>query len=65
MAIASVPTRDELLSAAQVALIAKAHQSTIWRWAKSGVLPAPVRVGGSTRWRKSEVLRALKLEGER
>lgn len=29
---------------------------TIWRWAREGRLPSPVRLGpGSTRWRRTEI----------
>lgn len=35
---------------------------TVWRWAKEGRLPPPVKIGPSiTRWRLSEVIE--KLEG--
>ncbi|KDB05007.1 AlpA family transcriptional regulator [Defluviimonas sp. 20V17] len=29
--------------------------STVWRWAKIGVLPKPVKIGGSTRWRRADI----------
>ena len=29
--------------------------STIWRWVKKGILPKPVKVGGRTLWRESEI----------
>jgi prophage regulatory protein len=29
--------------------------STVWRLSKKGDLPAPVRIGGSTRWRLSDI----------
>lgn len=33
---------------------------TIWRWAKSGRLPRPVKLGtGTTRWNVTEVRAAL------
>jgi len=28
----------------------KCSPATVWRWVKSGLLPAPVRRGGTTRW---------------
>lgn len=32
------------------------HRITIWRWAKAGRLPAPVRLGpGCTRWRLADI----------
>lgn len=30
-------------------------ESTIWDWAKRGVLPRPNRIGGVTRWKWAEV----------
>ena len=29
--------------------------STIWRWAAEGTISKPIKVGGSTRWRRSEI----------
>lgn len=32
------------------------HRKTIWRWAKTGVLPQPVQISpGCTRWRADEI----------
>lgn len=30
----------------------------IWRMAERGLLPAPVKIGGSTRWRMADVIAA-------
>jgi prophage regulatory protein len=44
------------LSAADLAARYGVHITTIWRWAKSGRLPRPVRVTEwTTRWRKEDV----------
>ncbi|QJQ98214.1 helix-turn-helix domain-containing protein [Halomonas sp. PGE1] len=32
------------------------HRNTIWRWVRDGKLPRPVAIGGSTRWRLSEIV---------
>jgi predicted DNA-binding transcriptional regulator AlpA len=29
--------------------------STVWRRVKDGTLPAPVKIGGATRWRRAEI----------
>jgi len=29
--------------------------STVWRWAAEGTISKPIKVGGSTRWRRSEI----------
>ncbi len=34
-------------------------KSTLWRDAKAGKLPAPVKIGGCTRWRVSDIRAAL------
>lgn len=30
----------------------------IWRMAERGLIPAPIKIGGSTRWRMEEVIAA-------
>lgn len=32
------------------------HRGTIWRWAKAGQLPKPIRINGCTRWTASAIL---------
>lgn len=40
-------------------------ESTIWRWAASGRIPAPLKLGpGTTRWEVAEVRKALGLTAE-
>ena len=40
-------------------------ESTIWRWAASGRIPAPLKLGpGTTRWDVAEVRKALGLTAE-
>jgi|SaaInlStandDraft_1057018.scaffolds.fasta_scaffold139078_2 predicted DNA-binding transcriptional regulator AlpA len=47
---------EKLLTVKQVAKIyGECDGSTIWRWVKQGILPKPVKVGGRTLWRKSEI----------
>ena len=29
--------------------------STIWRWVKKGILPAPIKIGGRSLWRLSDI----------
>ena len=36
----------------------KVNVRTIQRWAESGLLPAPVKIGGATRWRADDVAAA-------
>jgi excisionase family DNA binding protein len=46
----------ELLTTAQAAKLCGLGERTFWRHAHSGAAPAPVRIGGSTRYRRSELL---------
>jgi len=50
---------DELMSAAEVATKFRLSQRTLWRMAGEGRLPKPVKVGGLTRWIRSEVRATL------
>jgi prophage regulatory protein len=48
---------DAFLSAHDLALRWDVHYLTIFKWAKAGRLPKPVRLGpGTTTWRSSEIL---------
>jgi prophage regulatory protein len=31
-------------------------RETVWRWAKDGRLPAPLKIQGTTRWRLSDLM---------
>lgn len=44
-----------LLTDKQVASRFGVARSSIWRWAKQGVLPEPIEVGGRTRWVEAEI----------
>ena len=46
---------DLFLRDTQVAERYSVHRNTIHRWAKEGVLPPPVLVGNSRRWRLSDL----------
>ena len=45
--------------AKQAASMLSIGVSTLWREVKAGKLPAPVKVGGATRWRVCDLRRAL------
>ncbi len=62
----NIPSLDTLFgpavyaSAKTLALALETSETTIWRWAKSGKLPKPHKIGeGTTRWRTDEVREAL------
>ena len=44
-----------LLTAHQVAEMLAVSVGSVWRWSKSGKLPAPVKLGRASRWRKSDL----------
>lgn len=46
---------NALLTAPQVAEILNIGLSTVWRLAREGKLPDTVKIGGSTRWRRSDI----------
>jgi excisionase family DNA binding protein len=50
---------DELLTTAQVADLAKVSRQTVWRWARSGVLPAVHPGPKLWRFRRSDVEKLL------
>jgi prophage regulatory protein len=45
----------ELLSADEAATMAGVAKRSWWRYVSAGRAPAPVRLGGVVRWRKSEL----------
>lgn len=50
-----------LLSVKQVCEMVSVNDSTIWRWAKKGLFPRPIKVGPmTTRWKSDEVEKWLK-----
>lgn len=47
--------QHQLLRVSDVAKILSVGVSSVWRLARNGQLPAPIRVGGSTRWRRTDI----------
>lgn len=45
----------ELLTAAEAAEVAGVAKRSWWRYVSGGKAPAPVRLGGVVRWRRSEL----------
>ncbi|MHB8863461.1 MAG: helix-turn-helix transcriptional regulator [Pirellulaceae bacterium] len=45
-----------LISAPELAKILGISARSVWRLLSAGKLPAPVRLGGAVRWRRSDVL---------
>lgn len=51
----SEQTTAPLLTAREAASLCGLGLSTWWRYLSSGKIPAPVRIGGSVRWRRDEL----------
>ncbi len=47
--------QPELLSVRQVATILGLGVSTVWRGVAKGTFPEPIKICGSTRWRRSDI----------
>ncbi|HOD96470.1 MAG TPA: helix-turn-helix domain-containing protein [Candidatus Hydrogenedentes bacterium] len=45
----------KLLTVNSLADKLEVSRRTIWRWRDSGALPAPVRIGGTVRWRNDVI----------
>ena len=61
----TLPTRDPLLKAKEVADFLQVSIPTLYRRVADGTLPRPVKLGGLSRWSQSEILAAIKVAGER
>ena len=46
---------EALVDVELVADLFSVSQATIWRWSRSRTIPSPVRQGGVTRWRVSDL----------
>ena len=46
----------ELLTTKQAAELCGIGERSLWRWSRSGIAPAPVRISGAVRYRRSECL---------
>ena len=45
----------KLLSVRSVAARYECHPSSVWRWVAQRKFPAPIHIGGMTRWLEAEV----------
>ena len=46
---------DPLLADREVAALLDCGRSTVWRWSAEGTIPKPMKIGGMSRWRQSEI----------
>lgn len=42
----------ELLTTAEAARLLNVGERTLWRWSRSGVAPAPLKIGGTVRYNR-------------
>ncbi len=54
---------ETYLSTRQASALIGCGRSTIWHWAANGVVPKPIKIGGMTRWKLSD-LEAVLAEAE-
>lgn len=47
---------DTLLDINDMQRIFKAGRATIFQFVKDGIIPAPIKIGGLTRWRSAQVI---------
>lgn len=45
----------QLLTVRQVAETLSISVAGVWRGVKTGVLPRPIKIGGATRWRRTDL----------
>jgi len=50
---------DHLLSVKETAAAFGCSVATIWRWAADGAIKQPLKLGGMTRWKQSDVDAAI------
>lgn len=55
---------EPLLTAAELAVIARVHVRTIRRWHELGEIPAGLRIGAVVRWRRDEIEAFLRNSGK-
>lgn len=58
--------KDPLVRDREGAAMIGASVSTFWRRVQDGVIPRPIKIGGLSRWKKSEIETVIaKAEAER
>jgi predicted DNA-binding transcriptional regulator AlpA len=49
------PAHERLITDVEAAAFLGCSRATWWRRVKDGTMPTPIRIGGMTRWRLSEI----------
>ncbi len=63
MAGKTSPTAEfvpELLTTKPAAELTSCGERTLWRWGRSGIAPAPVRIGGTVRYDRETYLQWIR-----
>lgn len=55
---------ERLIRDADGALILGCSKATFWRLVAKGVLPPPIKIGGMSRWKVSDVLKLIELAAQ-
>lgn len=53
--MSTISTESILVTADELGSMLKISTRTLWRMRSAGKLPQPIRVGGSIRWRASDI----------
>ena len=48
-----------LLTDREVAAIINTSRTSVWRYYNEGLLPAPIKIGKSARWRSDEIMKCI------
>ncbi|MBA4016457.1 MAG: DNA-binding protein [Pirellula sp.] len=55
-ALNDVHSESLLLTTAEAARLSGIGERTLWRWSRSGIAPAPIKIGGSAvRYRRRDI----------
>ncbi len=53
--MSKVPVPKEWMTTQDLMELYSCSYTTIWRWVRAGVLPAPRKLGGLNRWRRAKI----------
>lgn len=53
--LAPLAAGERLLNVDEVAQVLGCARSTVWRWARCGIIAPPLRIFGSSRWRPADL----------
>ncbi len=57
--VASISATPLAVDAKEAARLLSIGESTLWRLARAGKLPEPIKIGGATRWRVADLQQHL------